>query len=166
MGCLCRPLPTNWLAHRLENRVSIRRDQKNHRLWKVVNSGTRLYIPETKNVVVQGEPLRSSYVLKIGNGKPGSLKMVSEFPPAGIIGMQLLVSTIFLEIVLGERHDDFVKSYLASSSSGHKSTQIKGLEFLSSFGRDLRCSSRFKIFSMRLIIVYWTLTGFPSVRSP
>ena len=35
--------------------------------------------------------------------------MVSEFPPAGIIGMQLLVSTIFLEIVLGERPDDFVE---------------------------------------------------------
>ena len=38
----------------------------------------------------------------------GVLKMVSKFPPAGIIGMQLLVSTIFLEIVLGERPDDFV----------------------------------------------------------
>ena len=45
---------------------------------------------------------------KTGNGKRGSLKMVSEFPSAGIIGLQLLVSTIFLEIVLGERPDDFV----------------------------------------------------------
>ena len=35
--------------------------------------------------------------------------MVSESPPpAGIIGLELLVSTIFLEIVLGERPDDFV----------------------------------------------------------
>ena len=83
---------------------------KNDRLRKVVNSVTRLcsYIPQTNNVVVQGEPLRSSYVLKTGNGKHGSLKMVFEFLPAGIIGMQLLVSTIFLEIFLGERPDDFV----------------------------------------------------------
>ena len=28
MGCLCRPRPTNWLVHRLENRVSIRRNCK------------------------------------------------------------------------------------------------------------------------------------------
>ena len=37
--------------------------------------------------------------------------MVSEFhppPPAGFIGLELLVSTIFLEIVLGDRPDDFV----------------------------------------------------------
>ena len=84
--------------------------RKNQRLRKVVNSGTQLcsYISETKNVVVQGAPGRSSYVLKTGNGKRGGLKMVSEFPHAGIIGLQLLVSTIFLEIVLGERPDDFV----------------------------------------------------------
>ena len=65
---------------------------------------------ETKNVVVQEAQGRSSYyVLKTGNGKRGSLKMVSEFPPpAGIIGLGLLVSTIFLEIVLGDRPDDFV----------------------------------------------------------
>ena len=82
---------------------------KNHKLRKVVNSGTRLcsFIPETKNVVVQEAPGRS-YVLKTGNGKRGSLKMVSEFPPAGIFGLGLPVSTILLEIVLGERPDDFV----------------------------------------------------------
>ena len=34
--------------------------------------------------------------------------MVSEFPPAGIIGLGLSVSTILLEIVLGDRPDDFV----------------------------------------------------------
>ena len=70
---------------------------KNHKHRKVVNSGTRLcsFIPETKNVVVQEAPGRS-YVLKTGNGKRGSLKMVSEFPPAGIIGLGLPVSTILL----------------------------------------------------------------------
>ena len=33
--------------------------------------------------------------------------MVSEFPPAGIIGLGLSVSTIVLDIVLGDRPDDF-----------------------------------------------------------
>ena len=34
--------------------------------------------------------------------------MVSEFPPAGIIDLGFSVSTILLEIVLGDRPDDFV----------------------------------------------------------
>ena len=34
--------------------------------------------------------------------------MVSEFPPAEIIGLGLSVSTILLEIVLGDGPDDFV----------------------------------------------------------
>ena len=34
--------------------------------------------------------------------------MVSEFPPAGIVGLGLSVSTILLEIVLGDGPDDFV----------------------------------------------------------
>ena len=34
--------------------------------------------------------------------------MVSEFPPAGIIGLGLYVSTVLLEIFLGDRPDDFV----------------------------------------------------------
>ena len=34
--------------------------------------------------------------------------MVSEFPPAGIIGLGLSVSTILLEIALKDRLDDFV----------------------------------------------------------
>ena len=74
-----------------------------------MNSGTRLcsFIPETRNIVVS-EAQDQSYALKTGNGNRGSLKMVSEFPPAGIIGLGLSVSTILLEIVLGDRPDDFV----------------------------------------------------------
>ena len=34
--------------------------------------------------------------------------MVSEFPPAGIIGLGLSVATILLEIVLGDGPDDFI----------------------------------------------------------
>ena len=34
--------------------------------------------------------------------------MVSEFPPAGIIGLGLSVSTILLQIVLGDKPDAFV----------------------------------------------------------
>ena len=75
----------------------------------MVNSGTRLcsYIPETRNIVVSEAP-GQSYVLKTGNAKQESLKMVSEFAPAGFIGLGLSVSTILLEIVLGDRPDDFV----------------------------------------------------------
>ena len=56
--------------------------KKKHKLQKVVNSGTRLcsYIPETRNIVVSEAP-DQSYVLKTGNDKQGSLKIVSEFPP-------------------------------------------------------------------------------------
>ena len=61
---------------------------KEHTLRKVVNSGIRLcsFIPETRNIIVSKAP-DQSYVLKTENGKRGSLKMVSEFPPpAEIIG--------------------------------------------------------------------------------
>ena len=75
----------------------------------MVNSGTRLcsVIPETRNIIVSKAP-DQTYVLKTGNGKRGSLKMVSEFPQAGIIGIGLCVSTILLEIVLGDGPNDFV----------------------------------------------------------
>ena len=80
---------------------------KEHKLRKVVNSGTRLcsFIPETRDVSDAPGP---SYVLKTGNDKQGSLKMVYEFPPAGIVGFGLSVSTILLEIVLGDGPNDFV----------------------------------------------------------
>ena len=82
---------------------------KEHRLRKMVYSGTRLcsFIPETRNIIVSKAPAQS-YVLKTGNGKRRSLKMVSEFPRAGIIGFGLSVLTILLEIVLGDGPDDFV----------------------------------------------------------
>ena len=50
---------------------------KEHKLRKVVNSGTRLcsFIPETRDIIVSKAP-GPSYVLKTGNGKRGSLKMV------------------------------------------------------------------------------------------
>ena len=83
---------------------------KEHKLRKVINSCTRLcsFIPETKSIVISKAPTQS-YVLKTGNGKRGNLRTVSESrPPAGIIGFELSVSTILLEIVLGDGPDDFV----------------------------------------------------------
>ena len=65
------------------------------------------FIPETRNIVISEAP-NHNYVLKTGNGKRESLKMVSEFPPAGIIGLGLSVATILLEIVLGDGPDDFI----------------------------------------------------------
>ena len=83
---------------------------KEHKLRKVVNSGTRLcsFIPETRNIIVSKAPDQSYVLKKTGNDKPGILKMVSEFPPTGIIGFGLSVSTILLEIVLGDSPDDVV----------------------------------------------------------
>ena len=74
-----------------------------HKVQKVVNSGTRLcsFIPETKNIVVSDD-----HTLK-KQSRQGSLKMVSEFPPIGIIGFWSPESTILLVIVLGDRPDDF-----------------------------------------------------------
>ena len=81
---------------------------KEHKLRNVVNNGTRLcsFIPETRNIIVSKAP-DQSYVLKTGNGKRGSLNMVSEFSPAGIVGLGVSVSKILLEIVLGDGPDDF-----------------------------------------------------------
>ena len=66
-----------------------------HKIRKVMNAGTQLfsYVPGTKNVVVS-----ERYTLKTSNSRPGVLKMVSEFAPAGIIGVGLPTSTILLEI--------------------------------------------------------------------
>ena len=92
-----------------------------------MNSGTRLcsFILETKNIVVS-EAADRSYVLKSGNGKQGSLKMVSEFPPAGIVGFELSVSTILLEIVLGDRSDDFVDVLTGFKFKWPQKSQIRG----------------------------------------
>ena len=75
-----------------------------HKIRKVINAGTRLcfYILGTKNMVVS-----ERYTLKTSNSRPGILKMVSEFALAGIIGAGLPASTILLELVLGDRPDDF-----------------------------------------------------------
>ena len=103
---------------------------KNHKLRKVVNSGTRLcsFIPKTKNDVVQEAPGRS-YVLKTGNGKRGTFKTVFEFPPAGIIGLGLPVSTILLEIVLGERPDEFVDVFKLKWPQKH-ANQVVGIHII------------------------------------
>ena len=85
---------------------------KEHKVRKVVNSGTRLcsYIPETKNIVIEEAQDKLSYILKTSNTRQGTLKMVFEFSPAGIISLGLAssTSTILLEIFLGDRPDDFV----------------------------------------------------------
>ena len=109
MGCLCSPVQrTVWpIDLKIVSLYVV--TGKEHKLRKVVNSRTRLcsFIPETRIIIVSKAP-GPSYVLKAGNGKRGSLKMVVEFPPAGIAGLGLSVLTILLEIVLGDGPDDFV----------------------------------------------------------
>ena len=83
---------------------------KRRKVRKVVNSGTRLcsYITETKNIIIEEAQDKCCYMLKTSNNTQGIFKMVSEFSPAGIIGLGLLTSTILLEIFLGDRPEDFV----------------------------------------------------------
>ena len=90
-------------------------------------------------------------MLKTGNDKRGSLKMVSEFPPAGIVGLGLSVSTILLEIVLGDGPDDFVDVLPGFKLKWPRKYANQGLELLSSFRRHLGCCSRLKILKARLI---------------
>ena len=80
---------------------------RGHKVRKVPNAGTRLcsYVPETKNVVISEQ-----YTLKTSNSQEWILKMVSEFPPPGIIGAgKEPASTILLEVILGDPLDDFVE---------------------------------------------------------
>ena len=70
-----------------------------------MNSGTRLcsYIPRPKALLWKKHKTNSGTSLK-----QDTLKTVSEFSPAGIIGLGLVSSTILLEIFLGDRPDDSV----------------------------------------------------------
>ena len=85
---------------------------KEHKVRKVVNSGTRLrsYIPETKNLIVVQDPDKRRYMLKKKGNNPGTLRIHSEFNPPGIIGLGVLSSTILLEIILRDRPDDFIEA--------------------------------------------------------
>ena len=67
-----------------------------------------LLYPRDKNIVIEEAQDKLSYILKANNSRQGTLKMVFEFSPAGIIGLGLASSTILLEIFLGDRPDDFV----------------------------------------------------------
>ena len=80
---------------------------KEHKLRKVVNSATRLcsFIPETRIIIVSKAPDQ-----KLGTANGGVLRWSpnSSPPPASIIGLGLSVTTILLEIVLGDEPGDFV----------------------------------------------------------
>ena len=57
-----------------------------------------------KNIVIS-----ENYTIKTSNSRQEVLKMVSEYSPAGIIGLGLVTSIMFLEVVLRDRSDDFVE---------------------------------------------------------
>ena len=67
-----------------------------------------LLYPRDQNIVIEEAQDKLSYILKTSNNRKGALKMVSEYTPAGIIGLSLASSTILLEIFLGDRPDGFV----------------------------------------------------------
>ena len=71
--------------------------------------GCALISPRPKTLLLKKHKT-NSVTLKTSNSRQGTLKMVSEFSPAGIIGLGLTssTSTILLEIFLGDRPDDFI----------------------------------------------------------
>ena len=75
--------------------------------------------------------------------------MVSNFPQAGIIGLGLSVLTILLEIVLGDRPDDFVDVLSGFKLKWPQNTQIRGYVFIALFKSHLGCSSRLKVFDIK-----------------
>ena len=100
---------------------------KEHKLRKVVNSGTRLcsFIPETRNIIVSKAP-GPSYVLKTGNEKRGILRWSPNSPQreSSVKGYLCRRSSLrsFLEMGLTTS----LMSYPASSSSGHKIRKSRG----------------------------------------
>ena len=111
---------------------------KEHKLRKVVNSGTRLcsFIPETRNIIISKAP-GPSYVLKLETTNGRVLRWSPNSPQreSSVLGYLCRRSSLrsFLEMGLTTS----LMSYPASSSSGHKNTQIKGLKLVSSFRRHL-----------------------------
>ena len=116
-----------------------------HKIRKVINAGS--YVPGTKNVVVS-----ERYTLKTSNSRPGVLKMVPEFAPAGIIGVGLPTSTILLELVLG---DLLLMSYPGSRSSGPKRTRIKRWGPISEYRSLLMCVSHLRGSGFRRTTACW-----------
>ena len=121
-----------------------------HKVRKVTNGGTWLcsYIPETKNVVIS-----EHYTLKTSNSRQGVLKMVSEFSPAGIICIGFPTSTILLEIILGDRPDDFVN--VLPSFKRTQAHVNKEVGPISEYRRHLKCVLHFRAFNTKQIIAYW-----------
>ena len=72
--------------------------------------------------------ISEQYTLKTSNSQEGILKMVSEFPPTGIIGAgKEPASTVLLEVILGDHLTTSSKYCPASSSSGPARTRKKNL---------------------------------------
>lgn len=65
------------------------------------------------------------------NDRQGILKMVSEFPQAGIIALGLTLSTILLQLFLEDRPDDFVDA-LPDWSTTEQAQNPRGLKSLNS----------------------------------
>ena len=94
---------------------------KEHKLRKVVYNGTRLcpFISETRNIIVSKAP-DQRYVLKTGNGKRGSLNMVSEFPQRKSLGWGYLCRRSSLRSFLEMSLTTSLMSCPASSSVATK----------------------------------------------
>ena len=77
--------------------------------------------------------------------------MVFEFPPAGIVGLGLSVSTILLVIVLGDGPDDFVDVLPGFKLKWPQKYANQGVGISIIVQRHLGCCSGLKILRVRLI---------------
>ena len=105
----------------------VARPGKEHKLRKVVNSGTRIcsFIPETRNIIVSKAP-DQSYVLKTGNGKGGVLRWSANSPQRESSVLGFLCRRSFLRSFCEMDLKTSLMSYPALSSSGHRIRKSKG----------------------------------------
>ena len=104
----------------------------------------------TENVVVS-----ERYTLKTSNSRPGVLKMVSEFAPAGIIGVGLPTATILLELVLGDRPDDFVDVLPGFTLNWTQAHTNKEVGPISEYRSLLKCVSHLRGSGSRRTTACW-----------
>ena len=95
------------------------------------------------------------YTLKTSNSRPGVLKMVSEFAPAGIIGVGLPTSTILLELVLGDRPDDFVDVLPGFTLKWTQALANKEVGPISEYRSLLKCVSHLRGSGSRRTTACW-----------
>ena len=95
--------------------------------------------------------MTESYMLQTNNDWQRVLKMVSEFSPAGFIGLGLLSKPpILLEIYLGNRPDNFAEVLLGFKLRWGQAHANKHVRVHIIYRRHLKCGLQLKAFNTKL----------------